>query len=261
MLYFLNLSEANGGTMKHLGSLLDSTYLKTAKQASLSEFENQQIVSELAQEAIAFNFKLVMIRPEHVRKTRMFLDERDSNVLVGTVIDFPLGEASLEAKLSEAKQAIADGADELDFVVNYQAFKNGHIEVVRAQIKACTALCLNYGKVVKWIIEIAALSDKEIASLTSLICEEVEQSFPSEVQRVFIKSSTGFYQRFDGGPVGATLSGVKIMKDNSGQLPIKAAGGVRNIEDVKRMLDLGVSRIGTSSAKQIILGEQSIKEY
>ena len=77
MLYFLNLSEANSGTMKHLGSLLDSTYLKTAKQAFLSEVENQQIVSELAQEAIAFNFKLVMIRPEHVRMTRMFLDERD----------------------------------------------------------------------------------------------------------------------------------------------------------------------------------------
>ena len=96
MLYFLNLSEANSGTMKHLGSLLDSTYLKTAKQASLSEVENQQIVSELAQEAIAFNFKLVMIRPEHVRKTRMFLDERDSNVLVGTVIDFPLGEPSIQ---------------------------------------------------------------------------------------------------------------------------------------------------------------------
>lgn len=247
--------------MKHLGSLLDSTYLKTAKQASLSEVENQQIVSKLAQEAIAFNFKLVMIRPEHVRKTRMFLDERDSNVLVGTVIDFPLGEASLEAKLSEAKQAIADGADELDFVVNYQAFQKGDVEGVRTQINACTSLCLKNEKVAKWIIEIAALSDAEIAKLTSLIREEVEQSFPNDVERVFVKSSTGFYQRTDAGPVGATLSGVKIMKDNSGQLPIKAAGGVRNIEDVKRMLDLGVSRIGTSSAKQIILGEQSIKEY
>ena len=89
----------------------------------------------------------------------------------------------------------------------------------------------------------------------------MEQSFPSKVKQVFVKSSTGFYQRLDGGPVGATLSGVKIMKDNSGQLPIKAAGGVRNIEDVKKMLDLGVSRIGTSSARQIILGEQMTKDY
>ena len=247
--------------MKHVASLLDSTYLKTAKQASLSDSENQQIVNELAQEAIAFNFKLVMIRPVYVRKTRMFLDEQDSNVLIGTVIDFPLGEASLEAKLSEAKQAITDGADELDFVVNYQAFQKGDVEGVKTQIKACTALCLKNGKVAKWIIEIAALSDEEIASLTSLISEEVEQSFPNEVEKVYIKSSTGFYQRVDGGPVGATLFGVKIMKDNSGRLPIKAAGGVRNIEDVKRMLDLGVSRIGTSSAKQIILGVQTTKDY
>ena len=113
----------NIGTMKHLRSFLDSTYLKTAKQASLSDFDNQQIVKKLVQEAVAFNFKLVMILPEYVRSTRMFLDKQDSNVLVGTVIDFPLGKASLEAKLSEAKQAITDGADELDFVVNYQAFQ------------------------------------------------------------------------------------------------------------------------------------------
>ena len=200
-----------------------------------------------------------MIRPEYVRAIRMFLDERDSNVLVGTVIDFPLGEASLEAKLTEANKAITDGVDELDFVVNYQAFQKGDIKAVRTQINACTALCLKNGKVVKWIIEIAALSDKEIASLTDFIREEVEQSFPNEVQQVFVKSSTGFYQRVDGGPVGATLSGVKIMKDNAGQLPIKAAGGVRNIEDVKKFLDLGVSRIGTSSAKQIILGNKQQK--
>ena len=247
--------------MKHLRSFLDSTYLKTAKQASLSELENQKIVKELVQEAVAFNFKLVMIRPEYVRKTRIFLDKQDSNVLVGTVIDFPLGKASLEAKISEAEQAISDGADELDYVINYQAFQNGDIKSVRAQINACTALCLKNGKVAKWIIEIAALSDKEIASLTDLIREEVEHSFPKKVQQVFVKSSTGFYQRVDGGPVGATLSAVKIMKDNSGQLPIKAAGGIRNIKDVMRMLDIGVSRIGTSSARQIILGEQAIKDY
>ena len=247
--------------MNHVKSFLDSTYLKTAEQASLSEFDNQQIVKEFVQEAVAFNFKLVMIRPENVLKTRAFLDERDSNVLVGTVIDFPLGESSLEAKLSEAAQAIADGADELDFVVNYKAFQMGDTESVRTQINACTALCLKNTKVVKWIIEIAALSDEEIASLTDLIRDEVEQSFPNEAKKVFVKSSTGFYQRDDGGPVGATLTGLKIMKENAGQLNIKAAGGVRSIEDVKRMLDLGVSRIGTSSAKQIMLGEQTIKDY
>ena len=247
--------------MNYLRSCLDSTYLLTAKQASLSDVDNQKIVKELVQEAITFNFKLVMILPENVRQTRIFLDEQDSNVLLGTVIDFPFGEATLEAKLLEAEQAIEDGADELDFVVNYKAFQKGDIENVRTQINTCTDLCLKNRKVAKWIIEIAALSNKEIAKLTTLIREEVEQSFPNEVQQVFIKSSTGFYQRVDGGPVGATLSAVKIIKKNAGKLPIKASGGIRNIEDVKRMLDLGVSRIGTSSAKQIILGEQTTKGY
>ena len=247
--------------MKHIKSFLDSTYLKTAEQASLSQFDHQQIVKEFVHEAIAFNFKLVMIRPEYVVATRTILDEHNSNVLVGTVIDFPVGQASLKTKLSEAEKAIEDGADELDFVVNYQAFQKGDFEAVRAQINACTVLCLKNDKVIKWIIEIAALSDEEIASLTALIREEVEQSFPNEVDKVFVKSSTGFYQRVDGGPVGATISGIKIMKDNSGQLPIKASGGVRNIEDVKIMLDLGVSRIGTSSAKHIILGHKSTKDY
>ena len=135
----------------------------------------------------------------------MFLDEHNSNVLVGTVIDFPVGQASLKTKLSEAEKAIEDGADELDFVVNYQAFQKGDFEAVRAQINACTVLCLKNDKVIKWIIEIAALSDEEIASLTALIREEVEQSFPNEVDKVFVKSSTGFYQRVDGGPVGATF--------------------------------------------------------
>mgnify|MGYP001365343916 CR=1 FL=1 len=247
--------------MKHVGSFLDSTYLKTASQASLSELENQQILIKMVQEAIKLNIKLVMIRPNYVCMTRVFLDEQNSNVLLGTVIDFPLGEATLEAKLIEAEKAIFDGADELDYVVNYQAFQKGDFHSVREQINVCTDLCLKNGKVAKWIIEIAALSDKEIAGLTNLISKEIEQSFPKSVERVFVKSSTGFYQRADDGPVGATASAMKIMKDNAGKLPLKAAGGIRNIEDVIKMIDLGASRIGTSSAKQIILGGQSATDY
>ena len=80
---------------------------------------------------------------------------------------------------------------------------------------------------------------------------------PNEVQQV-LKSSTGFYQRFDGGPVGATLSAVKIMKDNAGKLPIKGQEVLKH-RRCKGMLNLGVSRIGTSSAKQIILGNKQQK--
>lgn len=247
--------------MKHVGSLLDSTYLKTAEQAGLSLVENQQIVKSLAQEAIDFHFKLVMIRPNHLPFLRAYLDEQNSSVLLGTVIDFPFGESALVDKLLEAEKVISDGADELDFVIDYKAFQKGEEERVREQVRGCTDSCLKNGKVAKWIIEIAALTDEEIAAITKLIREEVEQSFPNDVEKVFVKSSTGFYQRTDGGPVGATVSGIKIMKANAGNLPIKAAGGVRNIDEVRQMVDLGVRRIGTSSAKQIVLGEQSIKEY
>ena len=247
--------------MKHVGSLLDSTYLKTAEQSGLSLVENQQIVKSLAQEAIDFCFKLVMIRPNHLRFLRAYLDEQNSTVLLGTVIDFPFGEAALGDKLLEAEKAIKEGADELDFVIDYKAFQKGEIELVKEQVKECTALCLKNGKIAKWIIEIAALTDEEIAAITKLIRDVVELSFSNDVERVFVKSSTGFYKRADGGPVGATVSGIKIMKANAGNLPIKAAGGVRNIDEVKQMVELGVSRIGTSSAKQIVLGEHSIKGY
>ena len=76
-----------------------------------------------------------------------------------------------------------------------------------------------------------------------------------------MKSSTGFYKRDDDGPVGATISAIKIMKSNSGDLPVKAAGGIRNLFDAKKMIDLGVSRIGTSSAKEIISKKHSLNEY
>ena len=248
--------------MKNLGSLLDSTYLKTVEQAGITEFENQQVVIELVQEAIRFQFKLVMIRPDCVRMIRTLLDESDSSVLVGTVIGFPTGTPSLEEKLEEAKRAIEDGADELDFVIDYSAYQRGCVAQVEESIKQCTKLCLKNGKVVKWIVEIAALSDEEIASICTLIKEIVLSNFGLiAANKVFVKSSTGFYTREDGGPVGATVSGLKIMLDNAAPLPVKAAGGVKNLADVKKMVELGVSRIGTSSAKQIVLGKTTINKY
>ena len=116
-------------------------------------------------------------------------------------------------------------------------------------------------KVIKWIIEIAALTDNEIAEITSLLRKEIETFFADDVDKVFVKSSTGFYKRDDDGPVGATISAIKIMKSNSGDLPLKAAGGIRNLFDAKKMIDLGVSRIGTSSAKEIISKKHSLNEY
>lgn len=248
--------------MKNVGSLLDSTYLKTAEQAGVSEAENQQLVVKLVQEAIQFQFKLVMIRPDYVSMTRAILDEANSAVLAGTVIGFPTGEAPLKEKLEEAIKAIEDGADELDFVIDYKAYQKGCFVQLEESVKQCTDLCLKHGKVAKWIIEIAALSDEEIASISKFIKEIVLSNFGLAIsEKVFVKSSTGFYKREDGGPVGATLPGLKVMIDHATPLPVKAAGGVKSISDVEKMVELGVSRIGTSSAKQIVLGGATINKY
>ena len=143
--------------MKDVVSILESTYLKTAKQAGIEEFENKQTVERVAQEAIDYGFKLVMVRAKYVPEIKCMIKQQNSKLLVGTVIDFPKGCSSLEDKLKIAAEAINFGADELDFVINYEAFKRGEIDVVRAEVKRCTYLCLENQKVAKWIIEIAAL--------------------------------------------------------------------------------------------------------
>src|SRR6476660_3482177 len=240
---------------------LDSTYLKTAEQAGLSEADNSDVVKACIAEAIAEGFKLVMIRPEHVATARNMIDKAKSGVLVGTVIDFPKGDSPLADKLFEAGQAIADGADELDFVCNYNAFKNGDADLLREEIYAATKLCLAHMKTVKWIIEVAALNEIEIAKISALIKGVVIPHFEGHYNEVFVKSSTGFYQTESGQPNGATIQTITIMRNNAAPLPVKAAGGVRTFEDAVQMINLGVKRIGTSAAKTIADGGASQTGY
>lgn len=234
---------------------LDSTYLKTAAQAGVTEAENLDVVKAAVNEAIAENYKLVMIRPEMVAMAKKMIADAGSKVSVGTVIDFPLGKGSLQEKLDEANRAIADGADDLDFVLDYEGFKAGDVERVRNQVLECTRLGLQHNKIVKWIIEIAALNDHEIVQLSALVKNVVLSNFDeASYSRVFVKSSTGFYKTRDGIPNGATLPGIKLMLENSYPLPVKAAGGVRTLQEALLMVALGVKRIGTSSAKAIVSG-------
>ena len=109
---------------------LDSTYLKTAAQANLSEQENAEVVKNCIQEAIDYDFKLIMIRSDQVVLAKKMIEAANSKVTIGTVIDFPLGNGTLEEKLAEAKQAIENGVDDLDYVLDYEAFKRGEIETI-----------------------------------------------------------------------------------------------------------------------------------
>ena len=241
---------------------LDSTYLKTAAQANLSEKENTEVVANCIQEAIDNDFKLIMIRPDKVALAKKMIQEAGSKVTIGTVIDFPFGNGTIEEKLAEAKQAIQDGADDLDFVVDYEAFKRGEISVVKEQVIQGTKLGLAHNKIVKWIIEVAALDNHQIVQLSTLIKNVVIANFTEkEYDKVFVKSSTGFYKTPEGIPNGATVATIKLMLENSFPLPVKAAGGVRTYEEAVEMVQLGVKRIGTSAAKAIATGEISNSDY
>jgi deoxyribose-phosphate aldolase len=241
---------------------LDSTYLKTPAQAGLSKEENTLVVQGFIQEAIDEHFKLIMIRPDMVSLAKKMIAEANSIVQIGTVIDFPEGKSSIEEKLQEAVQAIKDGADDLDFVCNYEAFKNGEIDLVKEEILKCTQLGLSHNKVVKWIIEVAALTDKEIIQLSSLIKNVIVSNFEQEVfPKVFVKSSTGFYKTENNLPNGATIPAITMMLENASPLPVKAAGGVRTYDEAVAMIELGVKRIGTSGAKMIVNGQNSANEY
>ncbi len=241
---------------------LDSTYLKTAEQAGISEQENKEIVKKTIQEAIDNGFYLVMIRPEYVKLARKMIDEAGADVKVGTVIGFPEGTLNYKLKLAEAQQAINDGADELDFVVNYPLYKKGDINMVKKEVFEGSLLGIKNGKVVKWIIEVAALTPEEIAGLSQLIRDVIIQSVGLEhAGKVFVKSSTGFYKTENGKPNGATPEAIKIMIKNADPLPVKAAGGVRSYDEAVEMIDLGVKRIGTSSAKAIAEGGKTNSDY
>lgn len=241
---------------------LDSTYLKTAEQAGISESENTEIAKKFIQEAIDNDFKLIMIRPNVVGLSRKMIDQANSEVLVGTVIDFPNGDSSVEEKLSEAQKAIENGADELDFVIDYNAFKNGNSHKPKQEVLECTKLGLENHKTVKWIIETAALTPMQIVQISALIKNVIIACFDEDVyEKVFVKSSTGFFKTPNGEPNGATVEAIKLMIENSFPLPVKASGGVRSLEEAEQMIKLGVKRIGTSSAKIIADGGVSKSGY
>ena len=173
-----------------------------------------------------------------------------------------MGNGTLEDKLAEAKQAIENGVDDLDYVVDYEAFKRGEIDIVKEQVLQGTKLGLAHNKIVKWIIEVAALDNHQIVQLSALIKNVVIANFSEkEYDKVFVKSSTGFYKTPEGVPNGATVPTIKLMLENSCPLPVKAAGGVRTYDEAVEMVQLGVKRIGTSAAKAIANGEISNSDY
>jgi deoxyribose-phosphate aldolase len=161
-----------------------------------------------------------------------------TKVKVCTVIGFPLGAMSIDAKRVEAELAVRAGAHEVDMVINIGALKGGERDAVRADIGAVVKVCHAAGALVKVIIETSALTDAE---------KPVACQIAKDAGADFVKTSTGF------GASGATAADVALMRETVGQeLGVKASGGIRTLEDVRAMIAAGATRIGASASVKII---------
>jgi deoxyribose-phosphate aldolase len=226
---------------------LDSTYLKLPEEAGVSIEEMEVKINEIIEEGIASNFACVMIRPNFVSKAVEKIQTSKSKLKVGTVIDFPFGNNSTKNKLNEAKEAISNGAYDIDFVCDYNSFKRGNYEKFDTDIFEGTKICYENKNIVKWIIETGALSKDEIRNISKRITILIQSHFPTFVKNIYIKTSTGYY-----GGYGATLKDVKVIKSVSGNLKIKASGGISNFKDASAIIEAGADRIGTSKALDIL---------
>jgi len=229
----------------NISSYLDSTYLKTSAEAGVSEIETKEIVINAIKEAIDANFACIMIRSEFIPIARELIEKSKSKskLKVGTVVDFPFGNSTTEQKIIEAKSAIESGAYDIDYVCDYNAFKRGAFAKFDSDIFEGTKLVLEDKKIVKWIIETGALSVDEIRAIAKRISKLVQSNFPQNANKVFIKTSTGYY-----GGYGATVKDVKSIKSVAGNLQIKASGGMSSLNDCLEMIKAGATRIGTSKA-------------
>jgi deoxyribose-phosphate aldolase len=230
----------------NIAGYLDSTYLKTSAEAGVSEIETKEIVINAIKEAIDAKFACIMIRSEFIAIAKELIEKSKSKLKIGTVVDFPFGNSTTEQKIIEAKSAIESGAYDIDYVCDYNAFKRGAFAKFDSDILEGTKIVLGNKKIVKWIIETGALSADEIRNIAKRISTLVQSNFPKNANKVFIKTSTGYY-----GGYGATVKDVKIIKLVAGNLQLKASGGISNLKDCLEMIKAGATRVGTSKAVSI----------
>ena len=218
-------------------------YNKMIDHTVLKADTTKETVKRIFDEAIEYGFASVCINPCHVSYAADYL--KDSDVKVCTVIGFPLGATTTATKAFEAKEAIANGADEIDMVMNIGALKEQNTDYVFHDIKAVVEAA--QGKIVKVILETCLLTEDEIVKACQ-ICQEAGADF--------VKTSTGFSTR------GATIEDVKIMKATVGDsMKVKAAGGVRTYDDMVKIVEAGADRIGTSAGCSLVEGKTSKSDY
>jgi len=211
-----------------IAPMIDHTLLKANA--------TQEEIGKLCEEARKFSFASVCVNPANVSLSSRLLS--GSVVKVCTVIGFPLGATTPTVKAIEARDAIANGADEIDMVINVGAIKSGNFTLALDDIKAVREA--TRGKILKVILETAYLNKAEKIKACQL---------SKEAGADFVKTSTGF------GPSGATVEDIRLMRETVGpSMGVKASGGIRTQDDARKMVEAGATRVGASASVAIVLG-------
>lgn len=208
----------------------------------LKAFATWKDIQKLCEEAIQYKTASVCVPPCYIKR---IADTYGNKINICTVVGFPLGYSTTEAKVEEVKKALQDGASEIDMVINISDVKNGDFDRVEEEIRALRKATGE--RILKVIIETCYLNEEEKIAM----CHAVTRA-----RADYIKTSTGF------GTAGATLEDILLMKKYIGEgVKIKAAGGIRTREDMENYIAAGCSRLGTSSAVDILVKQESSGGY
>ena len=214
-------------------SMVDHTLLKP--EATWAQ------IREICDDAIHYGTATVCIPASYVARCKAYMQEKGSKVGVCTVIGFPTGYSTTAVKAFEAADAVKNGADEIDMVINIGMLKDGQDEDVLAEINAVKAACA--GRPLKVIIETCLLSEDEKIRMCGIV---------SRSDADFIKTSTGFSK------AGATFEDIALMKAHMAPgKGIKAAGGIASLADAEKFIELGATRLGTSRIVKIVKNEEA----
>lgn len=215
-------------TIKEVAQMVDHTNLKAF--ATKADFQ------KLCDEAKEYGFKSVAINTYPVKMCREML--QGSDVLTGAAIGFPLGQMTIETKVAEASNAVKDGCQEFDYVLNVGKVKEHDYAYIENEMTQMVAVARKANICTKVIFETCYLTDEEIIEVAKIA---------SRVKPDFVKTSTGF------GTAGAKVEHVRLMKQYAGNdVQVKAAGGIRSWDDAKAMIEAGATRLGTSAGIKII---------
>ncbi len=218
--------------------MTDNEILKHIDHTQLKAFAKWEDIEKLCDEAVEYQTASVCIPPTYIKRVH---DKYQDKINICTVVGFPLGYSVTSAKVAEVEQALKDGCNEIDMVVNISDVKNGDYDKVEDEIRTLKKACGNH--ILKVIIETCYLTEDEKIAM----CKAVTNAGAD-----YIKTSTGF------GTGGATIEDIRLFKEHIGpNVKMKAAGGVKSKDDLIMFLEAGCDRIGTSSAVGLLKGEQA----